>query len=65
MPDRSGNQAREMLQAYMADVAGQIDHDKPIWEAKVYRDKPLLCEEDGPIPEYRRWAQQFYTGAEA
>jgi phenylpropionate dioxygenase-like ring-hydroxylating dioxygenase large terminal subunit len=61
--DRSGEQAGELLEAYMADVAGQIDRDKPIWENKLYRDQPMLCEEDGPIPEYRRWASQFYSGS--
>jgi 3-ketosteroid 9alpha-monooxygenase subunit A len=59
--DRSGDQAESLLEAYMADVAGQIDRDKPIWENKRYRSAPLLCEEDGPIPEYRRWASQFYS----
>jgi len=59
--DRSGNAAGDLLEAYMADVTGQIDHDKPIWENKCYRANPLLCAEDGPIPEYRRWASQFYT----
>ena len=59
--DRSGNQAEALLEAYMADVKGQIDNDKPIWENKCYRRNPILCEEDGPIPEYRRWASQFYT----
>ena len=60
--DESGEQAHSLLEAYMDDVAGQISRDKPIWENKCYRDKPLLCEEDGPIPEYRRWASQFYSG---
>jgi len=57
---RSGEQAGELLEAYMADVTNQIECDKPIWENKRYRANPGLCDEDGPIPEYRKWARQFY-----
>ena len=32
----------------------------PIWENKVYRERPALVEDDGPLPELRRWARQFY-----
>ncbi len=38
-----------------------IDQDLPIWENKIYRDRPGLCEGDGPIMQYRRWASQFYA----
>lgn len=37
-----------------------IDQDVPIWENKIYREKPVLCDGDGPIILYRRWANQFY-----
>jgi hypothetical protein len=49
----------------MADVTNQIDCDKPIWENKRYQAQPVLCDEDGPIPEYRRWASQFYSRTQA
>ena len=35
--------------------------DFPIWQHKIYLERPRLAEGDGPIPAYRRWAQQFYT----
>ena len=38
----------------------QIEPDVPIWENKVYRERPPLIEDDGPLPLLRRWAQQFY-----
>jgi nitrite reductase/ring-hydroxylating ferredoxin subunit len=41
--------------AIMADI--------PIWENKVYRDQPVLCDGDGPIVKFRRWARQFYPNA--
>ena len=37
-----------------------IDQDVPIWENKLFRPQPKLCEGDGPIMTYRRWAAQFY-----
>jgi hypothetical protein len=38
-----------------------IDQDVPIWENKRYRERPILCEGDGPIMQYRKWAAQFYA----
>ncbi|HET6449644.1 MAG TPA: Rieske 2Fe-2S domain-containing protein [Conexibacter sp.] len=35
--------------------------DFPIWEHKIYVEQPRLARGDGPIPAYRRWAQQFYS----
>jgi nitrite reductase/ring-hydroxylating ferredoxin subunit len=38
----------------------------PIWENKVYRERPHLVPGDGPIGRLRHWAKQFYpTGVEA
>ncbi|WP_424102266.1 Rieske 2Fe-2S domain-containing protein [Moorena producens] len=38
-----------------------IYQDMPMWENKLYRSTPNLCEGDGPIREYRRWVRQFYS----
>ena len=46
--------------AIIRDIVKQTNEDIPIWENKVYRDRPNLCEGDGPIAQYRRWCQQFY-----
>lgn len=34
--------------------------DVEIWEHKKYREAPMLCDGDGPIPKLRKWYQQFY-----
>lgn len=39
----------------------QFMQDVPIWENKVYRDRPLLTRKDGPVTQYRRWFRQFYS----
>lgn len=43
------------------EIVRQVGHDIPIWENKIYRDNPILCDGDGPIAKYRRWFQQFYV----
>lgn len=45
----------------MAEISQNLQRDIPIWENKIYCSKPLLSEVDGPIMQYRRWAQQFYS----
>ncbi len=39
----------------------QFEQDVPIWEHKCYRARPMLADGDGPVAEYRRWFQQFYS----
>lgn len=45
------------FQEYIHD----IQQDFKIWENKVYIPKAPLAKGDGPIPLYRKWAQQFYS----
>jgi phenylpropionate dioxygenase-like ring-hydroxylating dioxygenase large terminal subunit len=48
-------------QAFNKEVNRQLTDDIPIWENKVYEPSPKLCDGDGPIARYRRWASQFYV----
>ena len=47
--------------AIIADIVKQLDEDIPIWENKIYRPRPMLCDGDGPIGRFRTWSQQFYS----
>ncbi len=38
----------------------EFTRDIPVWEAKVYRPTPILCQNEGNIMRVRRWAGQFY-----
>jgi len=38
-----------------------FEEDRAIWENKKFREHPLLCPDDGPIPHLRTWMKQFYT----
>ncbi|HRB92706.1 MAG TPA: hypothetical protein PLT17_04820 [Chitinophagales bacterium] len=41
---------------YCHDVSMDFD----IWKNKIYIDPPILAKGDGPVAQYRMWAQQFY-----
>ncbi|MBA6413700.1 Rieske (2Fe-2S) protein [Parahaliea sp. F7430] len=47
--------------AFVEEVNRQFRDDIPIWENKIYRAKPELCDGDGPFNKFRKWAQQFYV----
>jgi nitrite reductase/ring-hydroxylating ferredoxin subunit len=42
----------------------QFTQDVPIWENKIYRERPIISKIDGPIVQYRRWFRQFYSVSE-
>jgi phenylpropionate dioxygenase-like ring-hydroxylating dioxygenase large terminal subunit len=46
--------------AFIAEIERQLGQDIPIWEHKVMKMRPVLCDGDGPIGLFRRWCKQFY-----
>jgi len=62
---RSREEMAAFHQSYADDMAFAVEQDFPIWENKVYRPQPKLCEGDGPVSDFRRWAAQFYVQAPA
>jgi nitrite reductase/ring-hydroxylating ferredoxin subunit len=46
--------------AIIADICKQLEEDAPIWENKIYRPLPILCDGDGPIAKFRKWFAGFY-----
>ncbi len=47
--------------AFIGEVSRQVVQDIPIRENKIYMPRPVLCDGDGPIGKFRRWAKQFYS----
>ncbi len=47
----------------IALVIGQtgVEGDIPIWNNKIHRRHPILCDGDGPIMQFRNYFQQFYV----
>ncbi|HTF33497.1 MAG TPA: Rieske 2Fe-2S domain-containing protein [Myxococcota bacterium] len=70
--DRSHSHSRWLFTVTknLADVAGEqfiqelsagVKQDLRIWENKVHRARPVLCEADRYLAEFRQWARQFYS----
>jgi len=51
--------------AFIAEIERQLSQDIPIWEHKIMKMRPMLCDGDGPIGLFRRWAKQFYISQPA
>jgi 3-ketosteroid 9alpha-monooxygenase subunit A len=47
--------------AYTESFGSGFLQDVAIWENKAPVQNPLLCEEDGPVYQLRRWYEQFYV----
>lgn len=43
------------------ESAGFESVDLIVWDNKKYRPKPLLCDGDGPILQFRKYFRQFYV----
>ena len=50
---------------YMENLERGFEDDVRIWEHKVYREPPVLCDGDGPIGRLRTWYRKFYPAAPA
>jgi 3-ketosteroid 9alpha-monooxygenase subunit A len=46
---------------YVENLALGFGEDVAIWEHKVWRDRPVLCDGDGAIGKLRKWYSQFYA----
>jgi hypothetical protein len=46
---------------FMRGLTDGVQQDFTIWRNKVHRARPVLCEADVYLAEFRKWARQFYT----
>jgi len=46
---------------FMNGLVTGVQQDFRIWKHKVHRARPLLCEADRYLAEFRKWARQFYS----
>lgn len=60
---RSGPRSEEFAQFYVENLRLGFHEDISIWEHKVYRERPAICDGDGPIGRLRTWYRQFYEGS--
>ncbi|MDJ0358896.1 Rieske 2Fe-2S domain-containing protein [Rhodococcus sp. H29-C3] len=55
----SNEAAQDMAAEYGQATLATFEQDIAIWKTKSRIDNPLLCEEDGPVYQLRRWYKQF------
>lgn len=55
-------QATKSVAALNAEITNlQFTQDIPIFEHRIYRERPILTKVDGPVGRYRRWFRRFYS----
>ena len=59
------NVADELGEDFMTGIVNGVMADVPIWENKIHRPQPVMCETDKHIAEFRRWTRQFYSSGDA
>lgn len=61
-PEGMDDATSNFIAAKYAEMFGSgFLQDVHIWKNKVPVQNPLLCEEDGPVYQLRRWYEQFYV----
>ncbi|WP_245550272.1 Rieske 2Fe-2S domain-containing protein [Nocardia niigatensis] len=61
-PDGIPDDVADRLAAKMVEGIGAgFLQDVQIWKHKSKIENPLLCDEDGPVYQLRRWYEQFYV----
>ena len=63
LPGLDDEQADAMARKMGDFIRLGFEQDVEIWRSKARIDNPLLCEEDGPVYQLRRWYEQFYVDA--
>jgi 3-ketosteroid 9alpha-monooxygenase subunit A len=63
MPGVDSAMANKIAGKFAKSFKVGFEQDVAIWQNKSRIDNPLLCEEDGPVYQLRRWYQQFYVDA--
>src|SRR5262245_45607791 len=59
-PGGDKKQTEEFQKGYANNLLVGFREDVQIWENKVFRERPMLCDGDGDVGGLRRWYQQFY-----
>ncbi|MFE7743821.1 Rieske 2Fe-2S domain-containing protein [Nocardia sp. NPDC057455] len=56
-----GEMATKLAEKMTEGISVGFLQDVDIWKHKSKVENPLLCEEDGPVYQLRRWYDQFYV----
>jgi 3-ketosteroid 9alpha-monooxygenase subunit A len=64
LPGVDGELANKIAGKFSRSFSVGFLQDVEIWKNKTRIENPLLCEEDGPLYQLRRWYEQFYVDVE-
>jgi 3-ketosteroid 9alpha-monooxygenase subunit A len=64
MPGLDAETANKVARKMAKGIGVGFLQDVEIWKHKSRIDNPLLCAEDGPVYQLRRWYDQFYVDVE-
>jgi 3-ketosteroid 9alpha-monooxygenase subunit A len=64
LPGLTTEQAAKAAAKFSKSIGVGFLQDVEIWKNKTRIDNPLLCAEDGPVYQLRRWYEQFYVDVE-
>ncbi|MGB6454434.1 MAG: Rieske 2Fe-2S domain-containing protein [Streptosporangiaceae bacterium] len=64
LPGLSDEQADKVAAKFARFVGLGFQQDVEIWTHKTRIENPLLCADDGPVYQLRRWYEQFYLDVE-
>ncbi|MCS7480618.1 3-ketosteroid-9-alpha-hydroxylase subunit A [Umezawaea endophytica] len=64
LPGLTDEHADKIAHKFARGIGAGFLQDVEIWRNKSRIDNPLLCEEDGPVYQLRRWYEQFYVDVE-
>jgi 3-ketosteroid 9alpha-monooxygenase subunit A len=64
LPGLTTAQAEKAAARFAKSIGIGFEQDVEIWRHKSRVDNPLLCAEDGPVYQLRRWYEQFYVDVE-
>ncbi|MEE2032603.1 Rieske 2Fe-2S domain-containing protein [Rhodococcus chondri] len=57
----SDEQSAKLAAKFTEGIGEGFLQDVEIWKNKTKIENPLLCDEDGPVYQLRRWYEQFYV----
>ena len=52
---------QDAVDGFARAFADGLSQDIPIWENKIYRERPILTKGEAGIVAHRKWAAQFYS----
>ncbi|MDJ1135511.1 Rieske 2Fe-2S domain-containing protein [Streptomyces iconiensis] len=64
LPGMTDEAAAQAAAQAAEGLATGFEEDVEIWLSKTRIDNPLLCDQDGPVYQLRRWYEQFYVDVE-